>query len=263
MENIFIALTLAAALSLSFASVLPVSANAEGSLEDTDTAQQTSAEASEDVGATSTTPTDSFWDSSDDYGFGVWDESLPVPDIIDVGIGDGSVDLTWTCANSDEVEGYCIYRTKDGITWEKLVTIGDPEVNDYEDYDVSLGELCAYRITSFTAGEESEQSAPAHTLYLKKIDIKSVTSNAAKKIKVKWSDVNADITGYEIRVSTTRSFTRTTTIIAKASRNNRGKTIGKLKGGKKYYVQVRAYRNYQGDRYDSAWSLMKSDKVMK
>ena len=212
---------------------------------------------------TNTTPTDDFWDNSGNYGSDVKDDSLPVPDIKDVGISDGSVDLTWTCAGSDEIEGYYVYRTKDGKTWDKLVKIDDPEVNDYEDEDIELGDLCGYRITSFTAGEESEQSVPAYTVYLKKVNVQSVKSSASKKIQVKWSDENSNITGYDIRVSTTKSFTKTTTITSKAGKSNRSKTISKLKGGKKYYVQVRAYRNYKGEKYASDWSLMQTVKVMK
>ncbi len=64
------------------------------------------------------------------------------------------------------------------------------------------------------------------------------------------------------RVSTTKSFTKTTTETTKInSKTKSTKTIGNLKGGKKYFVQIRAYRSYNGEIYYSEWSSSKSLKV--
>lgn len=78
---------------------------------------------------------------------------------------------------------------------------------------------------------------------------------------MKWS-TNDKASGYQIRISTTKSFTNTTTEMKKiTSKTKTTKTIGKLKGGKKYFVQARAYRSYNGEIYYSEWSASKSLKV--
>ncbi|HBA96502.1 MAG TPA: hypothetical protein DCZ23_00180, partial [Lachnospiraceae bacterium] len=108
-----------------------------------------------------------------------------------------------------------------------------------------------------------ELSTPEYTYYLSKVSIKSAKSKAVKKLTVKWSK-NKKASGYQVRISTTKSFKNTTTDVKKTdSKNKSTKTIGKLKGGKKYFVQVRAYRLYNDEVYYSAWSSSKSVKVKK
>lgn len=109
----------------------------------------------------------------------------------------------------------------------------------------------------------SRLSASAYDTKLSTPEIKSVKSKSAKKLTVKWGK-NEQSSGYQIRISTTKSFTKATTDVKKVdSRNENTKTIGKLKGGKKYFVQIRAYRLYDGEIYYSDWSVSKSAKVKK
>lgn len=202
-----------------------------------------------------------FWGDVDNNGSDVFDGELPVPEISDVSIGNSSVTVTWSCDDSDSIDGYYIYRSKDGKKWNKIATVNDTEIEDYEDADVADGDACGYIVCAYSGEKRSENSVPEYTCFLKKVSIKSVKSNASKKLTVKWS-TNSKVSGYQIRISTTKSFTKTTTATTKVNSVSAGsKTIGKLKGGRKYYVQVRTFRNYNGEVYYSGWTPAKSVKV--
>ena len=202
-----------------------------------------------------------FWTDDDNTGSDVYDDELPVPEIKEVSNNSKSVSLEWSCSDTSDIDGYYIYRSKDGKSWNRIATIHDTEIEDYEDTDVANGEGYGYIMRSYVDGSQSENSVPEYTCFLSKVSIKSVKSTASKKLTVKWS-TNNKASGYQIRVSTTKSFTKTTTEMIKiASKTKSTKTIGKLKGGKKYFVQARAYRSYNGEIYYSEWSTSKSLKV--
>lgn len=154
-----------------------------------------------------------------------------------------------------------LYRSNDGKSWSRIATINDTEIEDYEDTDVANGEGYGYIMRSYVDSSQSENSVPEYTCFLSKVSIKSVKSTASKKLTVKWG-TNDKASGYQIRISTTKSFTKTTTeMIKAASKTKTTKTIGNLKGRKKYFVQARAYRSYNGEIYYSEWSNSKSLKV--
>ena len=202
-----------------------------------------------------------FWDEDDNTGSSVHDTELPVPEIKEVSNGNKMINIVWSCSGTSYIDGYYIYRSKDGKNWNKIATINDTEIEDYEDRDINNGDVCGYIIRSYVEDNESEVSIPEYTYYLDKINVKSVKSKASKKLTVKWNK-NEKASGYQIRISTTKSFTKTTTEIKKVdSKKKSTKTIGKLKGGKKYFVQTRAYRSYNGEIYYSEWSVPKSLKV--
>lgn len=202
-----------------------------------------------------------FWDEDDNTGSSVYNTELPVPEIKEVSNGNKMINIVWSCSGTSDIDGYYIYRSKDGKSWNKIATINDTEIEDYEDRDINNGDVCGYIIRSYVEDSESEVSIPEYTYYLDKINVKSVKSKASKKLTVKWNK-NEKASGYQIRISTTKSFTKTTTEIKKVdSKKKSTKTIGKLKGGKKYFVQTRAYRSYNGEIYYSEWSVPKSLKV--
>lgn len=202
-----------------------------------------------------------FWTEDDNTGSDVYDDELPVPEIKEVSNNSKSVNLEWSCPDTSDIDGYYIYRSKDGKSWSRIATIHDTEIEDYEDTDVANGQGYGYIMRSYADGSQSENSVPEYTCFLSKVNIKSVKSTASKKLTVKWG-TNDKASGYQIRISTTKSFTKTTTEMIKiASKTKTTKTIGKLKGGKKYFVQARAYRSYNGEIYYSEWSASKSLKV--
>ncbi len=202
-----------------------------------------------------------FWTDDGNTGSAVYDDELPVPEIKEVSNNSRSVSLEWSCSNTSDIDGYYIYRSEDGKSWNRIATINDTEIEDYEDADVANGEGYGYIMRSYASESQSENSVPEYTCFLSKVNVKSVKSNASKKLTVKWS-INDRASGYQIRFSTTKSFTKTTTETIKVSSKTKStKTIGRLKGGKKYFVQVRAYRSYNGEIYYSEWSGFKSLKV--
>ena len=82
-----------------------------------------------------------------------------------------------------------------------------------------------------------------------------------KSAKVFWKKLSSkDANGYQIRYSLKKSMKK-----AKKKLVNKVKTssvkIKKLKSGKKYYFQIRAYKDVDKKRIYSAWSKKKSCKV--
>lgn len=186
-----------------------------------------------------TAPTDSpdignidsdFWTEDENTGSGIYDEELPVPEIKEVENGKKSVNIVWSCSNASDIDGYYKYRSKDGKAWTKIATINDTEIEDYEDTDVANGIGYGYIIRSYVGSDQSENSIPEYTCFLNRPSVKSVKSNASKKLTAKWS-TNSKASGYHVRISTTKSFTKTTTEMKKInSKSKSKKTIGKLKG---------------------------------
>lgn len=80
------------------------------------------------------------------------------------------------------------------------------------------------------------------------------------KIVVKWSKRTQQVTGYQIRYSTSSSFSNYKT--ATVAKNKTTKTTLKnLKHNKTYYVKVRTYKTVNGVKYYSKWSNKKSVKT--
>lgn len=63
----------------------------------------------------------------------------------------------------------------------------------------------------------------------------------SKALKLTWKK-SSSISGYEIQYSTSKNFASAKTV--KVSKGKTGYTIKNLKGNKKYYVRIRAYKNY-------------------
>ncbi|MGN0534315.1 MAG: fibronectin type III domain-containing protein [Eubacterium sp.] len=85
--------------------------------------------------------------------------------------------------------------------------------------------------------------------------ISSLKSSKSKQLTVKWKKLNC--TGYQIQYSTSSKFKSPKTVtITKNSTTS--KTVSKLKGKKKYYVRIRAYKTVNGTRYYGSWSKAKS-----
>ena len=85
-------------------------------------------------------------------------------------------------------------------------------------------------------------------------------SKGSKRFTVKWKKRTTQVTGYQVRYSTSSSMAgaKTTTI---TKYKTTSKTIKKLKAKKKYYVQVRTYKTVSGKKYYSGWSSRKYVKT--
>lgn len=96
----------------------------------------------------------------------------------------------------------------------------------------------------------------------------SKVSAAKKGFTVKWKKQAAQTSGYEIQYATKAKFSKKDTKSVVINKNKTtGKKVAKLKGGKKYYVRIRTYKNakVQGKtvKVYSAWSKTKTVKTKK
>ena len=80
-----------------------------------------------------------------------------------------------------------------------------------------------------------------------------------KGFTVKWKKQPKSITGYRVQYSTSKKFTKKTTITKLVKKNSAtGLTVKKLKGKKKYYVRVGTFQVVKGVKYYSNWSKANS-----
>ncbi len=89
--------------------------------------------------------------------------------------------------------------------------------------------------------------------------IKKLTAGK-KQLKIKWAK-KSGISGYQIQLATNKKFTKNKKTVTVSSAKTVSKTVKKLKKGKKYYVRIRTYRNFNGTRLYSKWSGVKAKKT--
>ncbi len=95
-----------------------------------------------------------------------------------------------------------------------------------------------------------------------KITVKTATIKKAaggKKSFTVYFKKLSGITGYQLQYSANKSFKKSKTVNLKKSLTK--KTVKKLKGKKKYYIRLRAYRKYNGKTYVGKWSKTKTVKT--
>lgn len=92
----------------------------------------------------------------------------------------------------------------------------------------------------------------------------SKLSNGKKAFTVKWSKPSStyrkQMTGYQIKYSTSSKMTNSKTVTVKSTTAT-SKTIKKLKAKTNYYVQLRTYKTVNGANYYSSWSKVKKVKT--
>lgn len=120
--------------------------------------------------------------------------------------------------------------------------------------------------TFFTTGSEVKEcgfcGVSTKTVLPKtKPVIKAVKSTGKGKIKV-YANKTAGVSGYQIKVSTSKKFTKKTTkVVTVKERDRLLKTVKGLKRGKKVYVKIRAYKKSGSKKTYSAFSPVKTVKV--
>ena len=87
------------------------------------------------------------------------------------------------------------------------------------------------------------------------VTLKSPTTGSSHYVKARWNDLDCD--GYQIRYATNSDFKNSKSIYVKDG-DTLSKTIKDLKKGKRYYVKVRAYNNYEDSKVFGKWSKWKS-----
>jgi hypothetical protein len=82
-------------------------------------------------------------------------------------------------------------------------------------------------------------------------------SGSSKAFTVKWSKKTTQTTGYQIRYSTSSTFSSYKTVTITSNQTTSKKITG-LTAKKRYYVKVRTYKTVDGTKYYSLFSAKKS-----
>lgn len=134
------------------------------------------------------------------------------------------------------------------------------------DYTISYSDnkqIGTAKITITGKGKYKGSKTVTFKIIPKKTKVTSLTSPKVKKLKVKYKKV-AGVTGYQIKYSTSKKFTKKTTgTVTVKGAGKLSKTIGKLKKGKTYYVKVRTYKTVKGTKYYSGYTAVKKVKIKK
>lgn len=104
--------------------------------------------------------------------------------------------------------------------------------------------------------EETKVSAP------KKQNIQSAKISGTNKIKLTWKK-NPSASGYQIKVSTNKKFTKNVKTVNITKVTTTTKTINKLKKSKNYYVKMRAYVLSGKKKVYGKYGTIKTVKVKK
>ena len=127
---------------------------------------------------------------------------------------------------------------------------------DYADDAVKVGK---YNVSITLKGGYVGEATAEFKIVPQSTSIKKLTAKS-KGFKATWTKKSTQVTGYQIRYSTSSSMSSAKTKSI-TSYKTVSKTITKLKKKKKYYVQVRTYKTVSGTKYYSSWSAKKSIKT--
>ena len=108
----------------------------------------------------------------------------------------------------------------------------------------------AYVTVTFT-GDYTGTASASFTIVPAKVTVKSATTALGNKVVVKWKKASGGVSGYDIRY---RKKGAASWKSATAGSTATSATLKGLKAGKKYQVQVRAYKSVSGSRYTGSWS---------
>ena len=130
-------------------------------------------------------------------------------------------------------------------------------------YATTRKSIGTHKVTVTFKGSKYEGSLSAKFVINPKAPSIRSASNLVKGVKVTWKPVSG-ITGYQIQLSTNKSFKNSKIITV--SKTATSKKITGLSTGtisKKYYVRVRTYKKVSGNWYYSDWSSAKSAHAVK
>ncbi len=96
----------------------------------------------------------------------------------------------------------------------------------------------------------------------KKVSVAGLTSKKSKKAVLTWKR-DKSVDGYEIRYSTDKSFKKNVKQKTIKKNSTVKATLSGLKGGKTYYVRIRAYKKTADGTFRGSWSKTKTVKVKK
>lgn len=126
-------------------------------------------------------------------------------------------------------------------------------------YPKSMKNVGSYKITMKGIGNVKGTINKTVTINPVETQIVSLTSKS-KQFTVKWKKKETQVSGYQVRYSTSESMKKAKTKSVSGYKKV-SKTIKKLKKKKNYYVQVRTYKTVNKKKYYSAWTDIKKIKT--
>jgi hypothetical protein len=174
--------------------------------------------------------------------------------------GKGGVDAVASLLNSAE-----IFAVKDQVYTGKAatpaitVTLAGRTLSAGADYEAAYAnnvKVGKATVTVTGKGGYKGTAAASFKIVPKAVTVKSLKAGK-NKLTLNWAKA-AGVARYQLgyKLATAKKW-KTVSAPAKAT----GKTVGKLKKGKKYQVRIRAYKTVNGAKYYSAWSKTRTVKV--
>lgn len=175
-------------------------------------------------------------------------------------VTNSSVKLSWN-TSSGSVSGYRIYRYKNG-SWYSVKSVSSSATSATIS-SLSSSTTYRFKIKPYKTTGGKTIYGMASDVYVvatkpSSPSIKSLTTKS-KSLTVSWKKVTC--TGYQVQYSTSSNMNSCKSYYTSYSASS--KKISSLKKGKRYYVRVRAYKEYtdssgKKQRVYSNWSTKKS-----
>lgn len=163
--------------------------------------------------------------------------------------------------------GYVLYRKTGNGSYEAVKTIPDRSKTTWTDPNVTKGTEYTYYIKAYTYdGTDYIYTNKSNTKSMANISLAAPAITSAKalkgqKLSIKWKRTS-NASGYQIQYAANSRFSGAKTVTVKKGATT-DKTITKLKKNKSYFVRVRAYRTFSGNKTYSPWSKSKTVKIKK
>lgn len=150
--------------------------------------------------------------------------------------------------------------TYNGKQHKPIISVwgGTKYLTNNRDYTVSYRNNKNVGTASLTVtgiGKYTGKIVKTFTIVPKGTSISGRPATQKTSLTVKWKKQQKAMDGYEVWCSTSKNFTKSTTIKKTAKKSASKLTVKKLKKRTGYYVKVRTYKKVKGKRYYSSWSV--------
>ena len=181
-------------------------------------------------------------------------DELEVTGLTVTGQACNKIDFEWD--EVDEATKYFVAvdnQTK-GTSFSKTVTESETNIAGLDPGNVYEIKVCAY-----AGNSKGDYSTPVVTASKpKKEAVRSAYSSGSKKIVTKWKKLSGSCTGYQLQLSTSKDFKSGTITKNINNKNKLSYTRKNLKQGGRYYIRVRGFTSYDGQKIYGTWSSVKN-----
>ena len=179
----------------------------------------------------------------------------------------GNLTLSVKSKKKGYLSEYCTYCfiNEDGKTW---ITTGNKLKKNYTIKNIPKGNyyfFVLYKKTKEKAGAMLGGTYDFKLKYAPNVKVPTLSKLGAKKkaFTASWKKTKG-VNGYELSYSTNKNFKKAKSVKIDDAKTLKT-TVSKLKGKKKYYVRIRAYKKidlrYKTKTYYSKWSKSKVVKT--